>query len=302
MSAGSSSTMFTPAIAASSGSDPCWRRCTARSTARSPFELEIATGPPPPPAGAPFCPRAAPDSAAAAAADPNSFLLLIVMRSMKRRNLHELRGAGAAPARRGRHHLQALRAGLGVGRRRGRLLQDRLGDEVHDQRDDDEVEEAAEQVAVLDRVAARERDGRVCHSPPGRATPTIGMITSSTMPLTTRPTAAPMTTPTASASAFCLSRNSWNPRICFFTVSRPPARGRSGSAAGPSFPASARAAAGRTRADNSVAGASYRTGGGIPQLSPGHYVAWRAERVLSHPANAARAVRRHPALQRGSER
>src|SRR5216684_1394029 len=161
MSAGSSSTMFTPAIAASSGSDPCWRRCTARSTARSPFELEIATGPPPPPAGAPFCPRAAPDSAAAAAADPNSFLLLIVMRSMKRRNLHELRGAGAAPARRGRHHLQALRAGLGVGRRRGRLLQDRLGDEVHDQRDDDEVEEAAEQVAVLDRVAARERDGRV---------------------------------------------------------------------------------------------------------------------------------------------
>src|SRR5438094_2060292 len=73
------------------------------------------------------------------------------------------------------------------------------------------------------------------HSPPGSASPTTGMITSSTMPLTTRPTAAPMTTPMANARAFCLRRNSRNPWICRFTRG-PLQRGRSIRPRVPSFP------------------------------------------------------------------
>jgi hypothetical protein len=46
------------------------------------------------------------------------------------------------------------------------------------------------------------------HSPPGIRMPTTGMMMSSTIALTTFPTAAPMTTPTASARAFCFSKNS----------------------------------------------------------------------------------------------
>src|SRR5262249_23069147 len=49
---------------------------------------------------------------------------------------------------------------------------------------------------------------QVRHSPPGRSSPTKGMIMSSTMALTTLPTAAPITTPTARARAFCSSRTS----------------------------------------------------------------------------------------------
>src|SRR6266850_4466224 len=56
------------------------------------------------------------------------------------------------------------------------------------------------------------------HSPPGSTRPTIGITRSSTMPDTTLPTAAPITTPTASANAFCLRRNSRNSFVVSFII------------------------------------------------------------------------------------
>src|SRR3954468_1896111 len=79
--------------------------------------------------------------------------------SATRRLLHGGR-AGAALSRRRRDRFQTL--GAGLGRRSGSwFLQQCPGEEEHDQRDDDEVDEAAGEVAVLDGVLAGERELRV---------------------------------------------------------------------------------------------------------------------------------------------
>ena len=124
-------------------------------------------------------------------------------------SLRHGRGAGAALSRRDGDRLQALRAALGGGRGR-RLLQKRLGEEEDDERDEEEVDDAPEEISVLDRVLAGEGELRVAPLAPGRTRPISGISTSSTMPETTLPMAAPMITPIASANAFCLRRNSRN--------------------------------------------------------------------------------------------
>src|SRR6266850_5461814 len=68
-----------------------------------------------------------------------------------------LRSAGPALPGSGRDQLEALRAALGR-RRRGRLLHERLDEQEYDQGDHEEVDDAAQQVAVLDGVLPREHD------------------------------------------------------------------------------------------------------------------------------------------------
>src|SRR5690349_18251200 len=58
-----------------------------------------------------------------------------------------------------RNRLETL--GAGLRRRRRLLLDEELGDPVDDRRDDDEVDHPADEVAVLDRIRAREPDLRV---------------------------------------------------------------------------------------------------------------------------------------------
>src|SRR5439155_18515313 len=75
-------------------------------------------------------------------------------------SLFHRRRAGAALSRRKRNRLQAFRAALRRGRRR-RLLQEGLGEEEDDERNDEKVEDAADQVAVLDRVLPGKDELRV---------------------------------------------------------------------------------------------------------------------------------------------
>src|SRR5207253_11319450 len=176
MSAGSSSTRFTPATAASSGSAPSCKRRSASSTARNPFAEELATGRPPLPWAWPV--RA---TAATAAAVPSSLRLESLTRAPARRRARPSsaqtsghgRGAGAALSRGRRDRFQALRAALRR-RRRGGLLQERLGEQEDHQRDDEEVDHASGEIAVLDRILARERELRGAPLAAGKDEPDHG--------------------------------------------------------------------------------------------------------------------------------
>jgi hypothetical protein len=73
-----------------------------------------------------------------------------------------------------------------------------------------EPQRIATSVAGSPPVAARRTSFRSLKSTPPRARPIGGMMTSSTSDVTTVPSAAPMMTPIASASALVLNRNSRN--------------------------------------------------------------------------------------------
>jgi len=83
-------------------------------------------------------------------------------------------------------------------------------EEEDHQRDDEEVDHPSGEISVLDRVLPESVICALRHRR-RKDEPDHRISTSSTMPDTTFPMAAPMMTPIASANAFCLSRNSRNP-------------------------------------------------------------------------------------------
>src|SRR6266566_6023167 len=201
MSAGSSSTRLTPAMAASSGSAPCRMRRNASSTALSPFADETATG-----REGFCCARPACARAAAAAAEPNSFLRESVMRAAPYcTGDPQARHFRAASGIASRHSGQLLVAGAAAGRSRISLVSTNTASAM--------TKKSSTRPARSPYLIAFCPESAICalrHSPPGSANPITGISTSSTMPETTLPMAAPITTPMASANAFCLSRNSRN--------------------------------------------------------------------------------------------